>query len=158
MSARSGIAGRLVAWCLVFVTCLAVVACGSSEKPTPEPSRRPPPMGTIEASEVGDRLTITASVTDVPAGRSFVVRDVDLPDEGLLVLGEAAVQAPALVTVEGTIERFTFDRFGDRYALTDPAFYRRFEGRKVLVADQIRSWAKTRLRNDEEVVCADCPR
>jgi hypothetical protein len=142
MSARSGFPGRLTAWCLVVLACLSVFACSSSDEPTPEPSPSPP-LNTIEASEVGDRLTVTASVADVPAGRSFVVRDVDLPDDGLLVLGESDVRVPALVTVVGTIERFTFDRFSDRYELTDAAAYRRFEGRKILVADDVRSWAGT---------------
>lgn len=140
MSARSGFAGRLVAWCLVLLTYFSVVACTSSDEAAPEPSPGPPPVGTIAASEVGDRLIVTASVTDVPAGWSFVVRDVDLPEEGLLVLGRAEVRVPALVTVEGTVQRFAFDRFSDRYGLTDAASYRRFEGRKILVADEIRSW------------------
>ena len=142
MTARYGPAGRLVARWLVLLACLPVFACSAppEPEPEPEPSRRAP-QATIEASEVGDRLTVTASVADVPAGRSFVVRDADLPDQGLLVLGDAAVRVPALVTVEGTVERFAFDRFRDRYELTDAAAYRRFEGRKILVADEVRSWS-----------------
>jgi hypothetical protein len=136
------LSGRLVAWCIALLACLALLACSSSDEATPEPSRRPP-LDTIEASEVGDRLTVTASVADVPGAGSFVVRDVDLPDDGLLVLSEAEVQVPALVTVEGTIERFDLDRFSGRYGLTDAATYRRFEGRKILVADEVRSWAGT---------------
>ena len=142
MSARSGFAGRLVAWCLVLLACVSVFACTSSvEEVAPEPSREPPaPVDTIAASEVGDRLTVTASVTEVPPGRAFVVRDADLPGEGLLVLGDAEVRVPVLVTVEGTVELFAFDRFRDRYELSDAASYRRFEDRKVLVADEARSW------------------
>lgn len=142
MSARTRFTGRIVAWCLLLLTCFAMVACSSDKQPAPEPSRRPPPPNTIEASEIGDRLTITASVADVPPGRSFVIRDTDLPDDGLLVLGTAEVRVPALVTVEGTVQRFTFLAFGDRYELADPSAYRRFEGRKVMVADEIRSWAE----------------
>lgn len=144
MSARPDPSRRLAVWWLALLVCFSASACSSSDKATPEPSRGPL-LNTIEASEVGDRLTVTASVADVLPGRSFVVRDVDLPDNGLLVLGQAQVRAPALVTVEGTIERFTFDRFGDRYELIDTAAFLRFEGRKVLVAEDIRSWAKTGL-------------
>jgi hypothetical protein len=145
MSARSELSGRLVAWCLALVACLSLLACTSSDEATPDPSR-PPPLNTIEASEVGDRLTVTASVAGVPEEGSFVVEDADLPDDGLLVLSEAEVQVPALVTVEGTIERFAFDRFSGRYGLTDAAAYRRFDGRKILVADQVRSWASPHNR------------
>ncbi len=137
---RSGSSGRLAAWCLVLLACLSALACSSPDEAAPEPSQRPPPLGTIAASEVGDRLILTASVTDVPSARSFVVRDADLPEEGLLVLGEAAVRVPVLVTVEGTVQRFAFELFRDRYGLTDPAAYRRFEGRKILVADEVRSY------------------
>jgi hypothetical protein len=145
MSAGSELTRRAGAWCLAVLGCLSLFACTSSDEATPEPSR-PPPLNTIEASEVGDRLTLTASVADVPGEGSFVVRDADLPDEGLLVLSGAEVQVPALVTVEGTIERFAFDRFGERYGLTDAAAYRRFDGGKILVADEVRSWASARNR------------
>jgi hypothetical protein len=145
MSAWLGPSRRLVVWWLALLACLSATACSSSEDATPEPSRSPL-SNTIEASEVGTRLTVTASVADVLPGRSFVVRDVDLPDDGLLVLGEARVRTPALVTVEGVIERFTYDRFRDRWKLTDAAAFLRFEGRKFLLAEDIRSWAKTGLR------------
>lgn len=142
MPAWSQVAFRRIARCLVLLTCFSAFACSSSDEVTPEP-RRSPPLGTIEASELGDQLTVTASVADLPVGHSFVVRDVDLPDDGLLVLGEADVRVPALVTVVGTIERFSFDRFRDRYQLAERPAYVRFEGRKILVAEKIHSWAST---------------
>jgi hypothetical protein len=144
MSAWPGLSGRLAVWWLALLACFSATACSSPDEATPEPSRSPL-LNTIEASEVGDRLTVTASVTDVLPGRSFVVRDVDLPDDGLLVLGEAQVRAPALVTAEGVIERFTFDRFRDRYELADAAAFLRFEDRKFLLAEDIRSWANMGL-------------
>jgi hypothetical protein len=104
--------------------------------PRPSPSAA---FDTIAASEVGSRLVVTASVVAAPPGRAFVVRDADMPEQGLLVLGQTDVAASGLVTVEGTVDLFRFEVFSDRYELTDPAPYRRFEGRKVLVADTVRS-------------------
>jgi hypothetical protein len=130
---------------LALLTCLAASGCSAfadTAPADPEPSRRPP-LDTMEASTVGDRLTVTASVTGVSSQRSFTVHDVDLPDRGLLVLAEAdaRVGVPDLVTVTGTVALFTFTGFQSRYGLGDVRVYQRFESRKVLLADEVRSWA-----------------
>ena len=128
---------------LTLLTCVAASGCGvfdDTAKATPEPSRRPP-LDTLQASEVGDRLTVTAVVTGVSSPRSFTVYDADLPEPGLLVLAATAVRAQDLVTVTGSVVLFTFTRFQDRYDLGDRRVYRRFESRKALIADEVRSWA-----------------
>jgi hypothetical protein len=130
---------------LALLACVAASGCSAFDhaaRATPEPSR-PPPLDTMEASTVGDRLTVTASVTGVSSQQSFTVHDVDLPDRGLLVLAAAdpRVRVPDLVTVTGTVALFTFTGFRDPYDLGDVRVYQRFESRKVLVADAVRSWA-----------------
>lgn len=129
---------------LALVMCLILAAgCTSlanQDEPDPTPSVH---LDTVAAAGIGERLVVTASVADVLAGHAFVVQDVDLADQGLLVLGRVPADlAPTdLVTVGGTVELFTLARFGARYDLTDAARYQRFDGIKVLVADQVRSWA-----------------
>jgi hypothetical protein len=130
---------------LALLACVAASGCSVFDDAAPahpEQSRRPA-LDTMEASTVGDRLTITASVTGVSSRQSFTVHDVDLPDGGLLVLTEAVprVGVPDLVTVSGTVALFTFTGFRHRYDLGDVRVYQRFESRKVLLADKVRSWA-----------------
>ncbi|GAA3939374.1 hypothetical protein [Actinoplanes auranticolor] len=137
-----GTATRLWA-VLTLLACVAASGCGAfdkTEQAAPEPSRRPP-LDTMQASDAGDQLTVTAVVTGVSSPRSFTVYDADLPEPGLLVLATTAVRAQDLVTVTGSVVVFTFTRFQDRYDLGDRRVYRRFESRKALVADEVRSWA-----------------
>ncbi|HJT95995.1 MAG TPA: hypothetical protein VJ777_29300, partial [Mycobacterium sp.] len=86
-----------------------------------------------------------AGVIAVLGDRAFVVGDVDLPDQGLLVLARtpkaADVRAPDLVTVDGVLRRFTFAAFCTPFGLAQAAPYEPFEGRKVLVATSLRSLA-----------------
>jgi hypothetical protein len=93
--------------------------------------------------EVGDRLVVTAAVTAVLTERSFVLADVDLPDRGLLVLGAIPESAGlrSLVTVDGTVDRFEFDRFVKPFLLDRRNRYAEFDGRKIVVADSVSSWS-----------------
>jgi hypothetical protein len=129
---------------LLLVVGLVTPACTSShdEDHDPRPTRNAV-LDTIAASTVGDRLTVTAGVAQMPDKRSFIVRDVDLPDAGLLVLGvhPAGLRPNDLVTAEGTIALFRFEHFRSPYQLSDAAAYASFEGRKCLVSENVRSWA-----------------
>ncbi|MEU4214140.1 hypothetical protein [Actinoplanes sp. NPDC026623] len=100
-------------------------------------------LNTIEVSNVGTRLMITAGVSTVLTKQSFVIRDADLPDQGLLILGDgpAGLEPPSLVTVYGVIERFTYSRFFTTYDLGPASVYERYEGHKFLVAADITTWA-----------------
>jgi hypothetical protein len=130
----------------LLLLCLVAASC-TSARDAPRDEAAPTPSGavldTVERVAVGDRLTITAAVVRVLAPRAFVVSDVDLPDRGLLVLGDgpAGLSRNDLVTVSGTVDRFAFDRFRFPYDLADAGAYGSFEGRKVLVASAVRSWA-----------------
>lgn len=133
-----------------LVACLTTAACGAAAE-SPSPASRPPasaadpsaPLNTIAQRDVGDRLTATALVASVITVHAFVIADIDLPDQGLLVLGGPAggVRPKSLVTVSGTVDRFDFDEFATAYGLEHRERYGRFAGRKVIVADQVRSWA-----------------
>ena len=127
-----------------MVMCLALAGCDVSADPEPEPMpSRSAPLDTIAAAAEGERIVLTAGVTGVLSDRAFVVGDVDLPDEGLLVLTPAAVDvaAPDLVTVDGVLRKFTFPAFRVPFGLVQAGPYEPFEGRKVLVAADVRSLA-----------------
>lgn len=70
-------------------------------------------------------------------------RDGELPRDGLLVLGLRApvLRASDLVTVVGDITLFSFVGLAGRYGLTEATAYAGFEGRKILTARDVRSWA-----------------
>ncbi|MEU4770898.1 hypothetical protein [Micromonospora sp. NPDC023644] len=88
---------------------------------------------------MGDRLTLTATVDRVITDTAFVVRDADLTDGTLLVLttGPSAPAPPQLVTVRGTVIRFSHRDLSDRYRLGSPGPYRAFEGGRALVAQEL---------------------
>lgn len=101
------------------------------------------PLRTIADSEIGDQLTVTAALVTIISARSFVVRDVDLPDRGLLALGHLPdeVRPADLLTMRGVIDTFDFDRLAWTYGLVPDDRYDRFRDVKVLLAHDVRSWA-----------------
>lgn len=132
-------------WLVVLAVCLALPGCDlpwGNETPEPEPTRSAV-LDTIAAAEPGERLVVTASVVTVLADRAFVVRDVDLPENGLLVLTTArtAFRAPDLVSVDGVVRQFSFESFKVPFGLSDPLPFQLFEGRKALVAARVQSLA-----------------
>ena len=134
---------RSVPALLLVVFLLASGCTGRDDEADVRPTHSAPP-DTIAATRVGARLTVTASVVRLLAARAFVVRDVDLPPDGLLVLGDrpSGLRTRDLVMARGTIQVFAFDRFGTTYQLADSAPFAPYAGRKVLVADLVRSWAR----------------
>jgi hypothetical protein len=110
-------------------------------EPEPTPSRA---RDTVDAAPVGTRLAITATVASVINPASFVVKDADLPPEGLLVLDVAApaLHPSDLVTIDGDVTVFSFAGFAARYGLTEAGRYGDFEGRKAVEARDVRSWAE----------------
>jgi hypothetical protein len=120
-----------------------LAGCSSSPQPTPEPSSTRI-EDTITATDVGDHLVVTASVTRVLDERAFVVQDVDLPTAGLLVLCRTApptLTPPDLVMVDGHVQQFSYPGFSPLYRLTGPARYRPWEKVKILVADDFKKLA-----------------
>ncbi|MEU8327903.1 hypothetical protein [Micromonospora sp. NPDC048839] len=113
----------------------------AAPQPSPVPTPTTPP-GTVARAKVGDHLTLTASVERVITNGAFVVRDVDLTDGTLLVLstGLSVPAAPQLVTVEGTVIRFSHRDLTGRYHLGSPRPYRAFEGGRALVARELTAW------------------
>ncbi|MBX7267678.1 hypothetical protein KIF24_17635 [Micromonospora sp. Llam7] len=137
---------RDIRWAAVATGLAAVlVATGCTHDPAPEPPPRPAstsPPSTLARVEVGDRLTVTATVERIVGDEALVVRDVDLTDGTLLVLARQAVEAspPQLVTVEGTVVRFSYGDLAARHRLTDRDAYHPFEGQKALTASQVTVW------------------
>ncbi|HET6530079.1 MAG TPA: hypothetical protein VFH03_05620 [Actinoplanes sp.] len=132
------------AW-LVVVVCLALSGCSlpwDREPAEPKPSRSAR-LNTVAAAAEGDRIVVTASVRAVLDDRAFVVSDVDLPAQGLLVLTPVAadVQTLDLVTVDGVLRRFAFQAFRVPFGLGESAPYQPFEGRKMMVAGNLTSFA-----------------
>ncbi|MDG4782281.1 hypothetical protein O7614_21705 [Micromonospora sp. WMMD961] len=123
---------------------LLTVGCTHPSTP-PEPSPVPVPTtraGTVARAEVGDRLTVTATVERIIGETAFVVRDADLTDGTLLVLtaGPSAPAPPQLVTVVGTVVSFAHRDLASRYHLGSPGPYRAFEGGRALVAQELTVW------------------
>ncbi|MEV4766791.1 hypothetical protein AB0J89_29580 [Micromonospora chokoriensis] len=134
---------RPAAATLSAVVLLAGGCTGEPEAPRPSPVPTPTTApGTVARAEVGDQLTVTASVEQVITDGAFVVRDVDLTDGTLLVLstGLTVPAAPQLVTVEGTVIRFSHRDLTGRYHLGPPGPYRAFEGGRALVARELTVW------------------
>ncbi|MEU4426579.1 hypothetical protein AB0F81_38655 [Actinoplanes sp. NPDC024001] len=101
-------------------------------------------MKTIAVSNIGDQLTVTGAIERVLGPTTIVVDGVDLPKDGLLVLGRprTGVRVYDLVTVTGTVARFAYDQMAPTYELTGADPYREFADRKVLIADEIQSHAR----------------
>ncbi len=134
----------------VVLLIFLVVACTPQGRGRGTELTEPPPTGsatapprTIPDSEIGDRLTVTAGLVTIISERSFVIRDVDLPDRGLLALGDLPDHARPddLLTVRGVIDTFDFDRLAGTYGLVPDDRYDRFRGVKILLAHDVRSWA-----------------
>lgn len=131
---------------LLLLTLVLVTGCSAfdgRDVPEPEPTSSGS-RNTVDAAPIGTKLAVTASVASVITPTSFVVEDADLPGVGLLVLTTAApVLHPFdLVSIDGDIVAFSFAGFARRYGLTDVAPLATFEGMKVLVAREVRSWAE----------------
>ncbi|SCG60249.1 hypothetical protein [Micromonospora halophytica] len=142
MSRNYGLKQAAVA-ALAAVVLLRAGCTGESAAPqtSAEPAPTTPP-GTVARAKVGDQLTLTASVERVITDTAFAVRDVDLTNGTLLVLSTAASppSPPQLVTVQGTVIRFSHPELTDRYRLGPQAPYRAFEGGRALVAREITVW------------------
>jgi hypothetical protein len=122
-----------------------VTGCSAFGRPdAPEPA--PPsslPRNTMDIASVGMTITVTATVESVITPTSFVVRDADLPFEGLLVLSAAVpgLRPSDLVTIDGEVVLFRFADLAAAHGLTAEAPYSAFEGEKVVEARDVRSWA-----------------
>jgi len=124
---------------LILLT-LTTSACSSDEpRPTTTPDRSSSSatLKTMANRVAGDHITLTARLVRVVNSQTFVVNDVDLPEQGLLVLGPlpAHAQPPALLTVSGVIAVYRPDSPQPDSGLE------RFLDRKIVVADAVRSWA-----------------
>lgn len=131
-------------WPAILASLVLLAGCTAPwerHRPEPVPARTSLPT-TIERVEPGD-LTVTASVATVFSDHVFTVRDIDLPEQGLLVLSPVPteLEPPDLVTVSGTIRRFQYAELKGPFWLGDPTPYRPFEERKVLLATDVRSQA-----------------
>ncbi|MEW2386094.1 hypothetical protein AB0873_28945 [Micromonospora sp. NPDC047707] len=131
---------------LAALTAVALSTAGCTDPPAaPAPSPEPAPTtrpGTVARAQVGDRLTVTATVDRIITDTAFVIRDVDLTDGTLLVLsaGASAPAPPHLVTVQGTVIRFAHGDLADRYALGPSGPYQAFKGGPALVAQALTAW------------------
>jgi hypothetical protein len=108
----------------------------------PRPTRSVP-HDTVTDSRLGAELVVTATVTRLITINTFVLHDADLPTHGLLVVGAdpGGLHQDDLVTVRGRVELFVFRAFAPKYGLSVAAPYVPFQGRRILVAIDVRSWA-----------------
>lgn len=139
--------GRWWQWPVVLlVAAVSSTGCGRwarADVHDPRPTRFVP-HDTVTDSRIGAELVVTATVASLITVNTFVVQDADLPRPGLLVVvggGPAALHRDDLVTVRGRIELFEFRALAPRYGLAVAAPYVPFQGRRIVVADAVRSWA-----------------
>ena len=134
---------------VIAVICLAPTSSCGARRDSHPPAVSPPTARasaapkTIATSEVGDPLVITAAVAAIITAQAIVVSDVDLPEQGLLVLGVVPgdLERRDLVTVKGVVDKFDFTHFAARYRLEHPDRYRKFTNRKIVLAHAVRSWS-----------------
>jgi hypothetical protein len=136
-------AGALLRTAVVPLVALAMASCASAAAHEPPRTMSAGPEDTVSRAAIGAELSITASVQRVIVADAFVIVDGDLPVRGLLVFGTVpgALQPTDLVSVRGRIARFDFATFAPRFALSEAQRYQQFNGGKVLIAEQIRSYA-----------------
>lgn len=129
----------------LILCALLPAGCGWSGGPEPAAPTASPSgaQDTVSAAHPGDRLVVTATVAAVLTPESFLVSDIDLPENGLLIIGTApqTLRRPDLVTIDGIVRSFDYARFAEQYLLGGPAWYEDYQGRHVLVADRVSSYA-----------------
>ena len=89
---------------------------------------------------IGQRVTVTAEVTDYIGPSSFVIGGRDYGEAPLLVLmkpGLADVTKGEVAHVTGKVERFTFADYVDLYGLDDERDYEAYHDKQVLIAEDI---------------------
>ncbi len=109
---------RLLVGTLAVATTLMTCGCGEDEPP-PRPERRTGPPRT--RFRTGAVMTVTGIVAHVYGPTAFTLDDVDLPEQGLLVLTALPQQLRVrdLATATGEVAAFTAVQF------TDPALHSR---------------------------------
>ncbi|SFP03391.1 hypothetical protein SAMN05421810_101754 [Amycolatopsis arida] len=143
---------RQLAAASALVLTAALASCGNGDDAAgPEPA--PETTTTTQATEpspdqdgqdyfadgeghLGEQVTITATVDQELNDRALVLDAGDHGDNDLLVLFE---QAPAQdyaegdsVTVTGTVERFDYERYSDKYGLVEAGIYDAYANEKFL--------------------------
>lgn len=124
----------------------AGLLAGCGEDPA-DPPRTPPPPPPVtgevsddffaEPGYLGQTVTVTATVDAVLGPTSFVVGGGQYADESLLVVSAEGltVESGDHVRVTGTVERFGYGAYADRFGLAEDATdYVPFEGEEFLVA------------------------
>lgn len=89
---------------------------------------------------VGERVTVSARVTERLPGQAFVLAGGEYGDASLLVLTSKdtpEIRVGQVIRVTGVIREFGFADYSDKYALTEPSPYEGFGGETFLVADKI---------------------
>lgn len=137
---------RIVASVLVVLVTGAVQA-GCGDDGPQQPRTSPPPAATgqgevsddffTEPTYLGQTVTVTATVTAVLGSTSFVLGGDQYGDESLLVVSaqDMTVGSGDQVRVTGTVERFGYGAYADRFGLAEDATdYVPFEGEEFLVA------------------------
>lgn len=118
---------------------VVLAGCTAPEEPVPPAASVPGPHSTMASAHPGDRVVISVAVSAVLTTDSFLVYDVGLPEDGLLVLGDAprGLRRPDLVRISGVVEQFHYDRFTGEYDLGNPTWYEDYDDRKVVLADRV---------------------
>jgi predicted small lipoprotein YifL len=140
----------------------ALAACGNEGDPLPPaensaaPSPTTSPADTTQAGEegeqgaqnyfsdgshMGEQVTVTATV-DLPLNeRSLVLNADDYGDSSLLVILEQGTQNFAegdRVTATGTVKKFSYERYSDKYGLVQSAIYDGYASEEFLLGKSVK--------------------
>lgn len=92
-------------------------------------------------AHLGEQVTITATVIDEPAASAAVFNAAAYGDDSLLVLvpleARSLLDAEGEITVTGTVAKFSYEDYAERYGLVDAARYDVFEQEEFLLADHL---------------------
>ncbi|MDR7301574.1 hypothetical protein [Haloactinomyces albus] len=145
---------RLLVLAVLALFSVVLSACGGDETGGPETSAD---VGDITGQQayfggsdqfVGQRVTLSAEVTEVFTPTSFQLDAAEWGDDSLLVVSAQQrnnLRAGELVQVTGTVRSsFAYDQNADRYGLAaDAEVYSDYEGEKYLAASSVKQQVRT---------------
>lgn len=156
----------LTAAAVLAIAPWSLVACGDEGDPLPPaenpaaPSPTAPPAETTQAGEqgeqgsqgaqnyfsdgshMGEQVTVTATV-DLPLNEhSLVLNADDYGDSSLLVILQQGTQNFAegdRVTATGTVKKFSYERYSDKYGLVQSAIYDGYASEEFLLGTSVKA-------------------
>jgi hypothetical protein len=94
-----------------------------------------------DGSHIGEQVTVNATVDLSLNERSLVLNADDYGDSSLLVILEQGTQNFAegdRVTATGTVQKFSYERYSDKYGLVQSAIYDGYASEEFLLGNSVK--------------------